>query len=175
MDKSEQTTLGQRYEELVSYLSSFGNSRTNFSEANVFTQVRNNKDEVFLQFRLDYPRDIHGKYDYDYVQVAWRLLGVSNFSAPHKFKASLNQKVIFDIILFEIISWKLQNIDKIVAQTITTVLDSETISNWLKTKEEQIRTEEKIKFENHLSMNEFRTIIQEELSKISINLKIGDK
>lgn len=175
MDSSRQISFGEKYDDLIQYFSSLGNGCTNFRETNLFTQVRNNNNEVFLQFRIEYPRDVHGRYIYTHIQVSWKLVGLSNFSVPHRFKESTDQRIIFEIIMFEIISWKLQNMDKLIVQTLTTTLNSETISDWLKTKEEQIRMEERAKIESHLSVDEFRKVISEELGKISINLKIGDK
>ena len=175
MDGSRQISFGEKYDDLIQYFSSLGNSCTNFRETNLFTQVRNNNNDVFSQFRIEYSRDVHGRCDYTHIQVSWKLVGLSYFSTPHKFKESTDQKIIFEIIMFEIISWKLQNIDRLITQTITTTLNSETISDWLKTKEEQIRMEERAKIESHLSIDEFRKVINEELGKISINLKIGDK
>lgn len=167
--------IGRIYKKLIKYLGSIGySSTTNYAERNVFIQVRNSNEDESLQFRLNYSVS-YQEYDYDHLQVAWRLLGVSGFSAPHKFPKDMDQKIMFEIILFEITNWKLQNLNKVIAKTINDTLDSDTISNWLKTKEEQIRKEERVKIENHLSMDDFRQIVKEELSKISINLKIGDK
>lgn len=81
---------------------------------------------------------------------------------------------MFEIILFEITNWKIQNLDKVIAKTINNTLDSDAISNWLKTKEEQIRMEERAKIENHLSMDDFRQIVREELGKINIQIALKD-
>lgn len=175
MNDSNDINIGTNYVELIKYLRNIGYSSTvNYAERNVFIQVRNSNGEQYLQFRLDYPLDA-GKYNYENLQVAWRLLGYSSFSVPHKFPKGMNQKAIFEIIMFEITSWKLQYIDDLIVKTINKALNTDTITNWLKTKEEQIRMEERAKIENHLSAEELRKIIKEELGKVSINFKIGDK
>lgn len=176
MDNLNNIDIGKNYRELIEYLHNIGHtSTTSWSEKNVFIQVRNGKGEQYLQFRLDYCYDVLDGYKYDELQVAWKLVGISKFSTPHKFPKDLNQKVMFDIILFEITNWKLKNLDKIVTNKVNEVLSSEAITDWLKTKEEQIRMEERAKIENHLSLDEFRKVVKEELGKVSINLKIGDK
>lgn len=176
MEDLDKIDIGTNYNELIEYLCNIGYTSTiNYKERNVFIQVRNVTGEQYLQFRLDYPYDTLKGYNYDKLQIAWKLLEVSNFSIPHKFPKDLNQKVMFDIILFEITNWKLKNFDKIVTRKVNEVLNSEAITNWLKTKEEQIRMEERAKIENHLSIEEFRKVVKEEISKVSINLKIGDK
>ena len=168
--------IGKIYKELILYFCNIDYaSCTNYSERNVFIQVKNKEFKIYLEFRLDYPRDKYGEYDYNYIQIAWRLRGYSSFSIPHKFPKDIGQNSIFNIILFEITNWKLKNLDKIVADKVNEVLSSEAITTWLKTKEEQIRMEERAKIENHLSIDEFRKVINEELGKVSINLKIGDK
>lgn len=168
--------IGQNYKELILYFCNIDHAYcVNYSEKNVFIQVKNKEYKIYLEFRLDYPKDKFGEYDYKYLQIAWRLRGYSSFSIPHKFPKDMNQNIIFSIILFEIANWKLKNLDKIVTDKVNEVLSSEVITDWLKTKEEQIRTEERAKIENHLSIEEFRKVINEELGKVSINLKIGDK
>ena len=176
MKDLDKIDIGKNYNELIGYLCNIGyTSTTNYRERNVFIQVRDDKGEQYLQFRLDYPNELITGYDYNNLQVAWRLLGVSPFSPPHKFHRDMDQRVIFETILFEITNWKLQNLDKVVAKKVNELLNSDTITDWFKTKEEQIRTEERVKIENHLSIEEFRKVVNEELSKVSINLKIGDK
>lgn len=166
--------IGRIYKELIDYLCNIGYSFTvHYGEKNVFMQVKNSNGDRFLQFRLNYSVS-YQEYDYDHLQIAWRLLGVSSFSAPHKFPKDMDQKVMFEIILFEITNWKLQNLDKVIAKTINDTLDSDAISNWLKTKEEQIRMEERAKIENHLSMDDFRQIVREELGKINIQIALKD-
>lgn len=168
-------SIGTNYKELIGYLHNIGHKSTvNYTEKNVFIQVRNNEGEQYLQFRLDYCLDTEG-YNCENLQVAWKLLGYSGFSTPHRFPKDMNQKVIFEIIMFEIINWKLQHIDDLVIKTINKTLDSDSITNWLKTKEEQIRIEERTKIENHFSVEEFRKVMKEELGKININFKIGTK
>lgn len=163
------------YKELIQYLCCIGHSSTtNYKPNNVYIQIRNKEGEVFLEFRLEYYRDSSWTLDYNYIQVAWRLTGYSSFSHPHKFHKDMDQKVMFDIMLFEINNWKLSHIDELITKTISKTLDSGVITNWLKTKEEQIRIEERVKIETHLSMDEFRKVIKEELCKIKINFKIGD-
>lgn len=176
MNNIDEIDIGQNYKDLIKYLSNIDSAYTvNYAERNVFVQVRNSKREQYLQFRLDYHYDSIEGYDYNNLQIAWRLLGVSSFSIPHKFPKDMDQRVMFDIILFEITNWKLQNLDKIVARKVNELLNSDTITDWLETKEEQIRAEERLRIENHLSIEEFRKVVNEELNKISINLKIGDK
>lgn len=166
--------IGRIYKELIDNLSNIGYSSTiSYDEKNVFIQVKNSNGNRFLQFRLNYSVS-YQEYDYDHLQVAWRLLDVSSFSAPHKFPKDMDQKVMFEIVLFEITNWKLQNLDKIVAKTINDTLDSDAISNWLKTKEEQIRMEERAKIENHLSRDDFKQIVKEELGKINIQIAVKD-
>lgn len=166
--------IGRIYKELIDNLSNIGYSSTiSYDEKNVFIQVKNSNGERFLQFRLNYSVS-YQEYDYEHLQVAWRLLGVSNFSTPHKFHKDMDQKVMFEIILFEITNWKLQNLDKVITKTISNTLNSNAISNWLKTKEEQIREEERAKIENHLSMDDFRQIVKEELGKINIQIAVKD-
>lgn len=175
MNDLNNISISINYKELIEYLRNVGyKSTVNYAEKNVFIQVRNNEGEQYLQFRLDYHMDAKG-YDYENLQVAWRLLGYSVFSAPHRFPKDMNQKVIFEIIMFEIINWKLQHIDGLVVRTINKTLNSDSITNWLKTKEEQIRMEERAKIENHLSAEELRKVIKEELGKVSVSFKINDK
>lgn len=176
MNNLDNANIGKNYKYLIEYLRNVGyTSITNYKDNNVFIQINNSKGEQYLQFRLDYHYKGYGEYDYNNLQVAWRLLNISGFSIPHKFPKDMDQRIIFEIILFEITNWKLQHIDELVKSTINKTLDSEMISNWLKTKEEQIRTEERAKIENHFSIEEFRKVVNEELGKVSINLKIGDK
>lgn len=176
MDNKNDINIGKIYKDLITYLSNIGySSCTNYSEENVFIQLTDATGNKYLQFRLDYKYKAYDGYDYNNLQVAWRLLSVSSFSAPHKFPKDMDQRVMFEIILSEITNWKLQNIDKVVTKKVDQLLNSDVITEWLKTKEEQIKIEERAKVENHLSINEFRQVIKEELSKISINLKIGDK
>lgn len=176
MENLDKIDIGSNYKELIKYFGNVGySSCTNYTERNVFIQIRDKKGEQYLQVRLDYSRDTVGEYDYNNLQIAWKLLGVTSFSIPHKFPKDMNQKVIFNIILFEITNWRLQHLDEFIVKTIDKILNSDAITNWLKTKEEQIRIEEKAKIENHLSIEEFRKVVKEELGKISINLKIGDK
>ena len=176
MNNLDNIDIGKNYTELIKYLCNIGyKSTVNYTEANVFIQIRNSGGEQYLQFRLNYHNNVITGYEYDNLQVAWRLLGFSTFSPPHRFPKDMDQRIIFETILFEITSWKLQHINELVTKTINKALDSKIITNWLKTKEEQIRIEERAKIENHLSLEEFRKVINEELNKVNINLKIGDK
>ena len=99
--------IGRIYKELIENLSNIGySSIISYDEKNVFIQIKNSNGDRFLQFRLNYSVS-YQEYDYDHLQVAWRLLGVSSFSAPHEFPKDMDQKVMFEIILFEITNWKI--------------------------------------------------------------------
>lgn len=87
----------------------------------------------------------------------------------------MDQKVIFNILLFEIINWKLDNIDSFISSTINKALSSEALTTWLNSKEQQIRAEERLAISTHLSSKELARKIKDEINKISVSLKIENK
>lgn len=173
MENTSINDIPLKYKELILYLSQMGHSSNiNYGTYNTFIQVLDKDRNVTLQFRLDYPKDAEGKLNFSYLQIAWRIPGHSRFSTPHKFQEATDAEVILNILLFEITDWKLNNIDDKIIIAINKALDSETITSWLKAKEEQIRMEERDKILTHLNPEELKSNIINELNKANISFKL---
>ena len=171
--------IAKKYKELITYISQIGNyAEYHWDPDRVIIKVQNNDKKVILWVKLHQSPYVSNP-EQEYLEVYWRRPDVCNYSAPHLFHESTDQKIMFNILLFEMLNNRLQNMDydvnDYIQNAVNRALSSEKITNWLKTKEEQIIMEERAKIENHLSIEEFRKVVNEELGKVSINLKIGDK
>lgn len=167
------STISERYKELIEYLSQIGNSfaitlktQTDIN-INIFDAAKN----VTIVFHLYQPLD-KNSYEGNFLKVSWKISPQEKFSIPHKFMETTDPKIIFNIILFEITDWKLKNIDDMIVNTINKALGSEIITSWLKTKEEQIRMEERNKIYTHLNSEEIKNIIIKEINKTDVSFKL---
>lgn len=179
METNIPNVLAKKYKELIKYISQIGNgAEYRWDSDRIIIKIQNNAKEDILFIKL-HQSPYAANPEQEYLEIYWREAYVCNYGMPHKFHQDTDQRVIFHILLFEIINRRLQNLDFSINEAVHKVaeraLSSEAIINFLRTKEEQIRVEEKAKIESRLSVDEFRKIINKELGKISINLKIGDK
>lgn len=179
MEVNISNVLAKKYKELIGYISQIGNDvEYHWDSDRITIKIQNNAKKDILFVKL-YQSPYVTNPEQEYLELYWREAFVCNYGMPHKFHQDTDQKVIFNILLFEIINHRLQNLDFSINETVhkavEKTLSSEAITNFFQTKEEQIRAEERAKIESHLTIDEFRKVINEELGKISINLKIGDK
>lgn len=179
MEINKSNVLAIKYKELIKYISQIGDHVDyHWDPDRITIKIQNNakKDIFFVKL---YQSPYAANPEQEYLEVYWRDASVCNYGASHKFHQDTDQKVIFNILLFVITNWKLQNLDfsinEAVHKAIDKALNSKVFIDLFQTKEEQIRAEEQAKVESHLSIDEFRKVIHEELGKISINLKIDSK
>lgn len=175
METNALNSVREKYKESLQYISNLGDRFEIICNVNTDAtiKVKDYDEKELISVHLYQPINLN-RWHQDYLRVSWKIPPKENFGRVDEFHQDMDQKIIFNILLYKIIDWKLSTFDGRFKDIINSTLNSDTISDWLKTKEEQIRMEERAKIENHLSMNDFRQIVKEELGKISINLKIGD-
>ena len=172
----EHTTIKEKYSELIKYISQIGYKAyiRYESQIEVFIVLSDYCKKQFMEVHLFQPLDNKDAYHFKKLRINWRVFPNSYLGNDHWFDEDTDQMVIYNTLLFDIIKWKIEKLGEANIDD-SNIFMYEVMNNWLKAKEEQTVTEEKVKLQNHLSLEEFRKVINEELSKVSINLKIGDK
>lgn len=175
MKENQPFNFEEKYQELLQCISHLGGGSVSYPDfMSVTTKALDSSKKEFLRIRVYVPK-VKGTYDYNSIEVEWRpTIQTFPFKA-HRFSASMDQKIIFNILLFEITNWKLDNISTLISSTIDKALNSEALVTWLNTKEQQIRTDERLAISTHLSSEELARKINEEINKISVTLKVESK
>lgn len=169
-------TVKEKYQELIGYISQMGYKAAirYESQVEIFIVLSDYSKTEFMEVHLFQPLDNKNAYHFKKLRINWRILPDKYLIGDHWFDENTDQMIIFNILLFDILKWKVGKLSTLNIDA-SNIFIYEVINNWLKTREEQIRKEEQLKIANHLSIEEFRKVVGEELGKISINLKIGDK
>lgn len=176
METNTSNSVREKYKELLQYISKLGDRFEIICNVNtdVTIKVKDYDGKELISVHLYQPINLN-RWHPDYLRISWKISPKENFGRVDEFHQDMDQKVIFNILLYKVIDWKLSTFDERFKDIINSTLNSDTITDWLKTKEDQIRMEERAKIESHLSVEDLKKVIKEELSKVSINLKIGDK
>ena len=177
MEAGKHFNFEEKYKELIQYISQLGGGNIIYNDfLSVTIRVQDNSSKEFLRVNINVPKfEGTNNYDYSSVEVKWRTTLHTYPFKTHRFSASMDQKVIFNILLFEIINWKLDNIDSLISSTINKALSSEALTTWLNNKEQQIRADERLAISTHLSSKELARKIKDEINKIRVSLKIENK
>lgn len=102
----ETIDIEKEYQELIDYLSCLGNVKPYPDYMSRTLRVFDNSMNDELKVEISIPM-INGKYDTTQVLIRWKDPSYTNTLRTLKFKSSMNQKVMFDILLFDITNWKL--------------------------------------------------------------------
>ena len=172
----EENTIKEKYQELINYISQIGyESFIRYeSQVEVYIILSDYCKKEFMEIHLFQPINDKKAYHFKKLRIDWRIFPDKYLNNSHWFDEDIDQMVIYNTLLFDIIKWKIEKIGEVNVDD-SNIFMYEVMNSWLKTREKQTVTEEKIKIQNHLSMEEFREVIKDELGKVSINLKIGDK
>lgn len=101
--------ITEAYNELIQYVSCLGKPIIIKDFLSVTIRLFNNSDKEFLKVVLSVPKS-NESYDYNIVEISWRYTSSMLSFEKYKCSADIDQKVIFNILLFNITNWKLDNI-----------------------------------------------------------------
>lgn len=168
-------TVKEKYQELIGYISQMGYKAAirYESQVEIFIVLSDYSKTEFMEVHLFQPLDNKNAYHFKKLRINWRIFPDKYLIGDHWFDEDADQMAIFNILLFDILKWKVGKLSNINIDD-SNIFIYEVLNNWLKTREDQIIRKERIKIENRLSVEEFRKVVKEELKKISINLKIGE-
>ena len=124
------TTVKEKYKELITYISQMGHkvSFLNATQNELSIQLFNYFMEEIIVVHLFQPLN-STEYNYHRLKISWRTPIESNLGHNTWYYETTDQSVIFKRLLFDIISWKIQNIDKKTVDS-SNMLIHEVLRSW---------------------------------------------
>lgn len=124
-------TIKEKYKELISYISQMGNRTQIKYESQVETslQIFNYFGDEIINIHLFQPLDDSKEYNYRRLRVSWKVPPEGTLGHNAWYNENTNQDIIFKRLLFDILNWRIQNIDKKSIDSSNMII-YEVIKNW---------------------------------------------
>ena len=107
-------TVKEKYKELLGYISQMGHKVKIQGESQIEMTLHlfNYFGNEILVVHLFQPLTDNSAYNYHRLRISWRMPPEGCLGNSKWYIESTDQSVIFKRLLFDIISWKIQNINK---------------------------------------------------------------
>lgn len=128
--------IKEKYKELIQYISQLGH-KVSFSGNNsieLTINVYDYLDERILKIHLFQPLDREWEYNYHRLRISWTIPPNECLGNNRWYLETSNQVVIFNTLLFDIINFKIKNIDKTTIDKSNAAIYG-ALNEWLKNKE----------------------------------------
>lgn len=124
-------TVKEKYAELINYISQMGN-KTQIkyeSQVEVTLLILNYLGDEVITVHLFQPLNNNKEYNYHRLRVSWKIPPDSILGHNTWYNETTDQSVIFKRLLFDILSWRIQNINKKSIDS-SNIAIYEVIKNW---------------------------------------------
>lgn len=150
MKTNTSNSIRGKYSELISYITAIALKHEIIMENQIEITIKISdyfEREVF-KIHLFQPLDRKYEYHLHRLRVSWCFLPNGHLNHNHWFNEDMNQREIFNIILFDIIKDKLMNIDQETVDASNTLIYM-ILKDWIKGKEVSIQKTKPAKYHKH--------------------------
>lgn len=102
----ESINIEKEYQELIQYISCLGNVKLYKDFMSLTIRVFDTSLEESIKVEISIPK-INGEYDKSQVVIRWKNPSYTNTFQILRFNTSIDQKIMFNILLFDITNQKL--------------------------------------------------------------------
>lgn len=102
----EPINIEETYQELLQYLSCLGKYKLYSDFMSRTLRYFDNSSEEIMKIVVSLPM-IDEEHSFDSIKIAWKAPQYKDKFRILTFTATMNQKTMFDILLFDITNWKL--------------------------------------------------------------------
>lgn len=144
-------TIREKYSELISYITAIElkHEITMENQVEITIKISDYFEREVFKIHLFQPFDREYEYNFHRLRVSWCIPPDEHLNHNHWFNEDLDQKEIFNIILFDMIKYKINNIDQETIDTSNTFIYM-ILKDWIKNKEIGIQKTKPAKYHKHL-------------------------